>query len=76
MSSAEFTYWIAFYSREPWGHDAEMWRMAMQCAVIANTAGKKKGGRAWTPKDFMPKRRRVNKPRAALPDWIREKLDG
>lgn len=53
-----------------------MWRMAMQCSVIANTAGKKKGGGAWTPKDFLPKPRRVKKPRPNLPEWITEKLDG
>lgn len=52
-----------------------MWRMAMQCAVTANTVGKKKNGQAWTPKDFLPKRRRVRPPRADLPDWIKDKLE-
>lgn len=75
MSSAEFTYWQAFYEREPWGHEADTWRMAVQCAVIANTAGRKKGGGAWTPKDFLPKRRRVKKPRADMPEWIKDKLE-
>lgn len=50
--------------------------MAMECAVTANTAGKKKGGGAWTPKDFLPRRRRAKKPRPDLPPWITEKLDG
>ncbi len=76
MSSAELTYWAAYYSREPWGYEADMWRMASQCAAMSNALGAKlKDGRSPTPKDFLPKRRRVRPPRADLPDWIKEKLE-
>ena len=56
MSSAEFTHWIAFFSMEPWGYDVEMWRMGMISATTANAAGPKKGGKAWRPDDFIPKK--------------------
>lgn len=53
-----------------------MLRMAIQCASFANSLGaKKKGGGDITPKDFLPKRKRVRPPRADLPDWIKDKLE-
>jgi len=56
MSSAEFTHWIAFFSMEPWGYDVEMWQMGMISATSANAAGPRKGGKAWRPDDFIPKK--------------------
>lgn len=56
MSSAEFTCWIAFYGLEPFGYDVEMWRMGMLASTTANAAGPKKGGKAWNPDDFIPKK--------------------
>lgn len=56
MSSHEFTYWIAYYSMEPFGYEIESWRAGMQAAATANTAGTKKGGQKFTPADFIPKK--------------------
>ena len=56
MSSAEFTYWIAFYGLEPFGGEVEMWRMGMLASTTANAAGPKRGGKPWNPDDFIPKR--------------------
>jgi hypothetical protein len=58
MTSDEFTHWIAFFGLEPWGYDAEVWRMGMTCATTANAAGPKKGGKPWRPSDFIPKKRK------------------
>lgn len=57
MSSLEFTYWAEFYALEPFGFDAENWRMGMVCATAANAAGPKKGGKAWRVEDFVPARK-------------------
>lgn len=56
MSSLEFTYWAAFYGLEPFGFDADNWRMGMICATAANAAGPKRGGKAWRVEDFVPAR--------------------
>lgn len=56
MSSAEFTAWLAFYELEPWGYDMDNWRAGMICASTANTAGPKKGGKAWSVADFVPRK--------------------
>ena len=52
MSSAEFTDWCAYYQLEPWGYDAENWRMGMVCSTVANAAGRKK---PLKPSDFLPR---------------------
>jgi hypothetical protein len=52
MSSAEFTDWCAYYSLEPWGYEAENWRMGMVAATVANAAGRKK---PLKPSDFLPR---------------------
>jgi hypothetical protein len=57
MSSLEFTYWAEFYAMEPFGFDAENWRMGMTCSTTANAAGPKKGGKAWRVEDFVPARK-------------------
>lgn len=57
MSSMEFTYWAEFYALEPFGFDAENWRMGMVCSTVANAAGPKKGGKAWRVEDFVPARK-------------------
>jgi hypothetical protein len=33
-----------------------MWRMGMLASTTANAAGPKKGGKAWNPDDFIPKK--------------------
>lgn len=59
MSSAEFTYWLAFYSMEPFGYDIETWRAGMLAAATANTAGTKKGGKPFVPSDFIPTKKQA-----------------
>ena len=57
MSSLEFAHWAEFYALEPFGFDAENWRMGMTCSTTANAAGPKKGGKAWRVEDFVPARK-------------------
>lgn len=47
------TEWEAYASLEPFGSRAEMERDGQICAVIANTAQRKKGSRVFAPKDFF-----------------------
>ena len=53
MSSSEFTDWCAFYALEPWGWDAQNWRMGVVAATVANYSGHAK--KALKPSDFMPR---------------------
>ncbi len=39
MSSAEFEVWCALYAIEPWGYEADTWRMAVLAATTANYSG-------------------------------------
>ena len=76
MTSAEFTYWQEYAAIHPFGPEADLWRSAVIAATVANTAGPKKGGKAWQPKDFTPANPR--KKWAPLPDnlppEVRQKL--
>lgn len=36
MTSAEFTRWVAYYRREPFGWEIENWRAAMMASAICN----------------------------------------
>jgi hypothetical protein len=48
---------MAFYQLEPFGDEAEDWRMAQLLALIANVnRDPKKRRRPFTPEEFMPKR--------------------
>lgn len=58
MTSAEFTYWCAFYQLEPFGCEVDDFRSAMVATVTANAAGGKKGGKPFKVSEFMPKRRK------------------
>lgn len=53
ISSAEFTEWIAFYKREPWGEERADLRAGIVASTVANAAPFRKG-RAYTPSEFMP----------------------
>ena len=59
MTSAEFVDWCALYSIEPWGFQADAWRMGVVASTVANYSGNVK--KALKPSDFMPgaKRRRT-----------------
>ena len=70
MSSAEFVEWCAFYAIEPWGFEAENWRMGLQAAVTANYSGRVK--KPLKVSDFLPK---PDPPRKAVdPAKLRERL--
>lgn len=42
MSSDEFVRWCALYTIEPWGYEAETWRMAVLATTTANFSGNTK----------------------------------
>ena len=70
MTGAEFADWCAFYQLEPWGFEAQNWRMGVLAAVTANYSGRVK--KALKPSDFLP---RAEKPRkVADPARLRERL--
>ena len=48
----ELAEWQAFYRLEPWGSGEDEFRAAMIASTIAN-GQRKKGQRAFKPKDFM-----------------------
>jgi hypothetical protein len=52
MTSAEFVDWCALYSIEPWGFQADAWRMGVVASTVANYSGNVK--KALKPSDFMP----------------------
>jgi hypothetical protein len=55
MSSHEFTEWQAEFRLDPFGEERDDYRMAIMTCTFANIHGRKKGKRAFTPQDFMPK---------------------
>lgn len=56
MTSRQLSEWMAFYRLEPFGFEAEMYGHAITSSVVANV-NKKRGRKAFTPLDFMPKER-------------------
>lgn len=56
MSSAEFVDWCAFYEIEPWGYEAENWRMGVVAATVANYSGNVK--KPLKVSDFLPRQPR------------------
>ncbi|NLN26206.1 MAG: hypothetical protein GX163_11315 [Bacteroidetes bacterium] len=44
---------MAYYQLEPFGMEADNWRMGKICATIAN-CHVKKGAKTFRPEDFMP----------------------
>lgn len=76
MSSAEFTYWVEFHAMYPFGPDADLWRSAVVASTVANTGGKRKDGKAWQVKDFLPRnpRKRFKPLPDNLPPEIRQQL--
>lgn len=53
MSSAEFTQWGSYYALEPWGWDAQNWRMGVVASTVANYSGNIK--KPVKPSDFIPR---------------------
>lgn len=63
--------WMAFYSIEPFGYDADMMGHAITSAVVANV-NRQKGKRPYKVEDFLPKARnsaRGDDVFGALRDW-------
>jgi hypothetical protein len=54
MSSAEFTYWLAFYEKEPWGFEMENFHAGVIASTVVNMAPRKKGASPLKPSDFYP----------------------
>ena len=52
IDSAEFTYWIAYFNKHPFGEDRMDLRFAVLCALIAGV-NTPKGKKAPTPDKFM-----------------------
>lgn len=51
ISSKEFTYWIAYFKREPFGHEIDHMYQAQIAATTANTVARK--GKGYTVEDMM-----------------------
>jgi len=54
ISSRELTEWMIFFSREPFGTEADFLGHGIVASTIANV-NRKKGSKAMKPDDFMPK---------------------
>jgi hypothetical protein len=55
MTARQIAEWWAYYCIEPWGPEQEWMRAGIIAATVANCAGgKKRGGGAFKPSDFMP----------------------
>ena len=70
-SRVEFDGWQAFYLINPWGESRADLRSAVVAHVIANV-NRKKGSRAFKPKDFMPDFEKPYKPKQPLKDIVRQ----
>ena len=71
VSSREFAEWIAYARLEPFGPEADDYRLAQLLALIANVNRDPKRRRTpWTPDDFMPRRGLP-----AEPDALRSRID-
>jgi uncharacterized protein (DUF433 family) len=57
-SSRELTEWMLYYQVEPFGGDVAFMGHAITSSVVAN-ANRRKGKKAFSPEDFMPKFGRV-----------------
>lgn len=58
MSSGELTEWQAYYALEPFGPDMAYVGSAITSSTLANIY-RKRGSKAYTPVDFMPKFEKV-----------------
>lgn len=66
MSAAELAEWQAYYTLEPFG---EAWKQTSYvCSMVGNAAGGKRGGKPWTPDEFLPVKRRKQEPKRQTPE--------
>ncbi|MDP5211072.1 hypothetical protein [Microbulbifer sp. 2205BS26-8] len=61
--SAELSEWMAFSKCEPWGYEADNWRMGQLAATVANYSGRVK--KPLQAKDFMPPSMKTRRQRLA-----------
>ena len=54
VSSRELSEWMMFYKEEPFGYETDMLGHAVTASTIANV-NRKKGSKALTPQEFIPK---------------------
>jgi hypothetical protein len=55
MSAAELAEWREFYDLEPWGSDAEFYRVGIVASMIGNVnRDPKRRPHPFTPRDFVP----------------------
>ena len=54
MSSKELMEWIAFFTLEPFGSEAQFMGHAITASTVANV-NRPKGRKAYKPDEFMPK---------------------
>lgn len=78
ISSKELTQWFAYYSIEPFDDQRGDIRSAIVAATVANVAPRKKGGRSYHPRDFLPYRPPISAAaiRASLAHLVRKKDHG
>ena len=75
LDSRQITEWMAFYQVEGFGEEAAQYRTGIVASVIANVF-RRKGRRAYSPIDFMPKPKLPPKPqtqeemRVSLEAWV------
>ena len=63
--------WLWYAKREPFGEERDDLRAGIVASVVANAMGRKKGQKAFKPKDFIP----IFTPRKPkTPDALFEKL--
>lgn len=61
VPSWEMPIWAAYYELEPWGGEIEDWRAGVIASIVGNVNGGKKNGKAYSPYDFFPDRKKVIK---------------
>jgi len=63
--------WLRYAKKEPFGEERADLRAGIIASVVANTMGRKKGQRAFKPKEFMP---RFKPAKPKTPDQMFEKI--
>lgn len=77
MSSAEFTQWIAYSMKEPFGYHIDNFRMGQVAATVFNVARGKKTS-AVSPSVFYPESKRLKSKRELTKrqqEYVREKRE-
>jgi len=70
ISSRALAEWMAFFSLEPFGYEANLAGHAITSSVLANT-NRKKGAKPFKPADFLPQEEKAHEPG----DFVKELKD-